>query len=141
MVCNNCGGFIPDGSVACPNCGTPVAAPGYMQPQQGGYPQQPAGYPQQPGGYGGYQPADQPGRGLAIASMVLGIICLVFIFFGVFAWIGSILGIIGLILGAVAKSKGYVGSAASAGLVMCIIGTAVTLITWIACAACIGSLY
>ena len=137
MVCNNCGGFIPDGSMACPNCGTPVAAPGYGQPQQGGYMQpQQGGYPQQPGYGGGYpQPVQQPGRGLAIASMVLGIICLVFIFFGVFAWIGSILGIIGLILGAVAKSKGYV-----AGLVMCIIGTALTLITWIACAACVGSL-
>ena len=44
-------------------------------------------------------------NGMAVASLVLGIVSAVCIFFGYFAFIGIITGIIGLILGIMAKKK------------------------------------
>lgn len=61
--------------------------------------QQPVG--QQPVG----QQPEQPGKGQATASMILGIVTLVCIFFGYGALLGIITGIIGLILGIKSKNK------------------------------------
>ena len=59
------------------------------------------------------------GKGLAIASMVLGIISLaLFIYF-------SFLGILAIVFAIVAKKKGFTGGSATAGLVMGIISTAI----------------
>lgn len=79
-------------------------------------------------------------NGKAVASLVLGIISLVFIFFGTFAFIGMILAIIGLILGISAKKENPEDGKAKAGVVLSIIGLALCALTLIACAACIGSL-
>lgn len=79
-------------------------------------------------------------EGKAIASLVLGIISLVFIFFGTFAFIGMILAIIGLILGISAKKENPEDGKAKAGVVLCIIGLALCTVSLIACALCIGSL-
>lgn len=79
-------------------------------------------------------------NGKAVASLVLGIISLVFIFFGTFAFIGMILAIIGLILGISAKKESPEDGKAKAGVVLCIIGLALCTVSLLACAICVGSL-
>lgn len=105
MFCNKCGANLPDGTTFCPNCGAPMQN-GY---QQNGY---------QQNGY--QQPVSQPGKGLAIAGMILGIIS--------FFCFPAITGALGIIFGAVAKSKGYRGGMATAGIVCGVIGIVLWLI-------------
>lgn len=78
---------------------------------------------------------------MAVASLVLGIISVIFgVFLSSFAgWLGAIIGIIGIILGAVAKKKPESSGVATAGLVLSIIGTILSLLLYIACLACVGS--
>lgn len=78
--------------------------------------------------------------GKATASLVLGIISIVFIFFNVYAFIGIILAIIGLVLGIQAKKDNPQDGKATAGVVLSIIGLALCAIAFLACAACIGTL-
>ncbi len=73
---------------------------------------------------------------MAVASLVLGIISVVFPFIGL-GLIGLIVGIVGLILGIIAKKKAPSGMA-TAGLVLSIVGVSLTLLVLIACAACYG---
>lgn len=79
-------------------------------------------------------------EGKAVASLVLGIISMVFIFFGTFAFVGMILAIIGLILGISAKKENPEDGKAKAGVVLSIIGLALCALSFIACAICVGSL-
>lgn len=75
---------------------------------------------------------------MAVASMVLGILALVFaIVGGGVSWLGIVIGIIGIILAAVARKNGPSGMA-TAGLVMSIIGTSLALVFWLACIACVA---
>lgn len=77
---------------------------------------------------------------MGVASLVLGIIAIVIsIFFAGFNWLGAVLGIVGIVLGALGR-KGEKRGAATAGLVLSIIAFALGLITWIACAACVGGI-
>lgn len=77
---------------------------------------------------------------MAVASLVLGICALVFPFIGL-GWLSMLLGIVGLILGALGKKKNPEKKGiATAGLVMSIIAVALGLVSWIACAACVGGL-
>ena len=71
---------------------------------------------------------------MAVASMVLGIVALVFTIFGA-APVGVITGIVGIALAAIAKKNAPSGMA-TAGLVMSIIAVSLALVFWIACAAC-----
>ncbi|MBE5967656.1 MAG: hypothetical protein E7255_11950 [Lachnospiraceae bacterium] len=77
-------------------------------------------------------------NGKATASLVLGIISLVFIFFGTYAFLGIILAIIGLVLGIQAKKEDPNDSKARAGVVLSIVGLALCAVTFVACFACIG---
>lgn len=95
--------------------------------------QQPVG--QQPVG----QQPEQPGKGQATASMILGIVTLVCIFFGYGALLGIITGIIGLILGIKSKKQAPSGMA-TAGIVMSAIGLGLCLLTFVACVICAGAL-
>ena len=70
-------------------------------------------------------------NGMAVASLVLGIVSAVCIFFGYFAFIGIITGIVGLVLGVMAKKKQPCGMA-TAGIVL-------PLWLW-ACASSLSSL-
>ncbi|MCL2227345.1 MAG: DUF4190 domain-containing protein [Oscillospiraceae bacterium] len=66
------------------------------------------------------QPDGGQGKGMAIASLVLGILSVLdptFIF-------GIIMGIVGIVLAVMAKKKGYIGGMATAGMVLSIIGVA-----------------
>mgnify|MGYP004510625471 CR=1 FL=1 len=76
---------------------------------------------------------------MAVAALVLGIVSVVFAFIPGFYWIGLITGVIGIILGALAKKQASNGMA-TAGLVCSIIGVVFCAITFIACAACVGAI-
>ena len=78
-------------------------------------------------------------KNLATASLVLGIISVVCVFFGYGALLGIVLGIIGLILVINAKMAARRGMA-TAGIVLSIIAIAVCAIGFIACVACVGML-
>ena len=73
--------------------------------------------------------------GMAIAALVCGILSLVCACFGTFAWIGVVLGIVAVVLGVMANKKGK-DTKATAGLVMGIIGLALSAIIAIACTVC-----
>lgn len=103
--------------------------PQYQPPQAPNYPQQPM-YPQ--------GPAEQPGKGLAIGSLVCGIVGLVFVWFGYSALISLIAGIVGIILSVNAKKQGFVGGMNIAGLVVSIISAALGGIVFIACVSVLG---
>ncbi len=77
---------------------------------------------------------------MGVASLILGIISVVIaLFISGFGWIAALLGIVGIILGAMARKNGKDG-VATAGLVLSIIGVVLGLLLYIACVACIGGL-
>ena len=88
------------------------------------------------------QPYQQPqgGKGLAITSLVLGIVSVVFFWIPYVDILTLILGIAALILGIVAGKQGKNGMAI-AGLVLGIVGTVLSLISFITCVACYGCAY
>jgi Domain of unknown function (DUF4190) len=113
---------------------------GQQQPPYGGYPQYggtPTQYGQQPYqqygpqpygyGYGYPQPQVQPGNGIAVASLVCGILGV--LLFGIF---GMFLGPLALVFGAVGISRANRGASgkglAIAGLVMGCVATAVSVV-------------
>ena len=75
-------------------------------------------------------------NGLAIASLVLGIVGIVCIFAGK-GWLSLILGIIGIILAVKSKKQSPSGMA-TAGLVLSIISTVFGALVFIACTALVG---
>ena len=81
-----------------------------------------------------------PGKGLAIASLVLGIIAVALWFFGYSAIISVVLGIIGIILASSAKKKGFDGGVRTSGLVLSIIGLVGGAVAFVACVACASGL-
>ena len=79
---------------------------------------------------------------MGIASLVLGIVSLVCgCFLPGLQWIGSIAGLIGIILGALGRKNSEKKGIATAGLVCSIIGFVLSTIFYVACVACasIGS--
>ena len=105
MYCKNCGTNNESNSQFCSNCGASLAN---EQPVVTSAPVYNAA------------PVAQPGKGLAIAGMVCGIVS--------FFCFGVILGILAIIFGGVAKSKGYRGGMATAGIACGAIGLALWVI-------------
>ena len=83
---------------------------------------------------------NEPGKGAAIASLVLGIVSIAMWFFGMGALIGHITGIIGLICASSAKKAGFVGGMRTAGFVCSLIGVIGSALVFVACVACVGVL-
>ena len=137
-LCSNCGHDKGTGSY-CGACGQRSAAtnpppPQYQAPQQPQY--QPPQYQQQQYGVPQYSP-QAGGSGLAIASMVLGIVGIVFAFFCY--PVGFVCALVGLPLGGVAKSNIAKGTApassngqAVTGIVLSVITVAIAVIMMIA---------
>ena len=146
MHCSKCGFQNRDGVEICGGCGArlnvapqpqriygsqsgnaypPVQNRGYQQNSQMRYPQ-------------GYQMANgnRPGKGTAIASLVLGIVSIVCWFLLMFSFIGVITGIVGIVCSVLSKKAGYRGGLQTAGLVLSIIGTAISAIVFVACLSC-----
>ena len=82
---------------------------------------------------------EKKSNGFAVTSLVLGIVAIVFSFIGLSIPFGLIIGIVGIVLGIVAKKKNPTGMA-TAGLVLSIIGTVLCAIVFIACMACVGAI-
>ncbi len=150
MICQNCGATISDGTVFCEHCGAQVSAaapqqPAYQQPvyQQPVYqqPQQPV-YQQPVYQQPVYQKAPSvPGKGLGIASMVIGIVALAL---GIcLGWVGVIASIVAIAMGGVglnkAKAVGAKNGMAVAGLVCSIIALAFDIIWIVAIADAINT--
>ena len=76
--------------------------------------------------------------GLGILATVFGIFCCI-PGISAYGWIGIILGVIGIVLAAVANKKEKKGIN-TAGLVLSIIGTALCAILFIACVSCAAAL-
>lgn len=74
---------------------------------------------------------------MGVASLVLGIVSVVWSCFGG-TWLSAIVGLVGIVLGAIAKKNAV--KCAAAGLVLSIIGTILGLLVYIACFACVGGL-
>ena len=89
---------------------------------------------------GGKNSDTVPGKGAAVAAMVLGIVSIVFWFFGAGAFVGLITGIIGLICSSSAKKAGYSGGMQTAGFVCSLIGLVGSALAFVACVACVGAL-
>ena len=70
-----------------------------------------------------------PGKGKAIASLVLGI-CAMLI---PIPFLDVILGVVGIVLAVMAKKEGYTGGMATAGLVCSIIGTVFAVVFTLSC--------
>ena len=119
MTCTNCGAQCPDNSAMCQNCGAPLHS--VQQQYRPQYQARPM-YTAVP---------TVPGKGLGVASMVLGIISLALFCFW---YLALPCGLIAIVLGAVGGSKakraGMTNGMATAGLVCgCIaIGLALLLI-------------
>lgn len=76
---------------------------------------------------------------MGIASLVLGIVSLVCgLFLAGFQWVGAIVAIIGIVLGALARKKPETKGIATAGMVCSIIGFVLCVVLYIACAACVS---
>ena len=100
MFCPRCGSQSSDNTVFCAYCGTRID--GNDRKEQ----------------LVNSQPQKQPGHGMAVASLVLGIIGIVLI--------GFVFGILAIIFGSIAKKQGYKGGRATAGLTLGIIA----LVLW-----------
>ncbi|MEE0061342.1 MAG: DUF4190 domain-containing protein [Acutalibacteraceae bacterium] len=140
MLCNRCGTDNQIGTRFCTNCGADLMEQAQHEQNQAGF-QQPTyqqfdyqqnNYQQQPYQQQYQQPYYQqqmyqqpmtpaePGRGFAIASLVLGIVS--FICFPI------ITGGLGIAFGIVAKKKGSRSPMATAGIICGIVG----IVLWIA---------
>ncbi len=76
----------------------------------------------------------------AIASLVLGVISLLFALFGSGTnWIGLIAGIVGIVLGAMARKENQT-SLATAGFVCSIVGSVLSIVFFVACVICVGAM-
>lgn len=117
MVCKKCGTDCGENTGFCPTCGAAlteqvVPEQPTVQPQQPDMPIYQPPYPQE-------APAAQ-GKGLAVASLILGIVS--------FFCFAIITGILAIVFGSIAKSKGYRGGLATGGIVCGIIGVALWLL-------------
>jgi len=106
--CSQCGSAIEAGARFCPSCGQPSQS----TPMS-------AAPPQQYGANVQNQSADPPGKGMALASIIVGVagMCV--------PYGGIVLAIIGLVLGVVSKNKltegGQPTGMATAGIVIGVI--------------------
>ena len=129
MFCTNCGAQCPDNSAKCQNCGAPLQS---AQPQ----PAQPQPHPMYP-----VAPV-VPGKGMGVASLVLGIISLVLF---CFLPVSMPCGLIAIILGAVgmmkAKQAGMSNGTATAGLVCGCIAIGLALLLSLIARSLLGELF
>ncbi|MCI6991035.1 MAG: hypothetical protein MR910_06405 [Clostridiales bacterium] len=79
-----------------------------------------------------------PGKSNATASLVLGIISVVFWFFGYSSILSVILAIIGLAQASKARELGYEDPIRTAGFVLSLIGLIGGALAFVACIACVS---
>ena len=133
MYCPKCGAVCEDGAKFCPSCGNNMNAapvqPAYQQPTQPVYQQPVYQQPVQPVYQQPVATPAVPGKGLGVASMVLGIVSLAMFC----VWYLAIpCALVGCILGAVslnkAKQAGMKNGMGTAGLTCSLIALAILII-------------
>lgn len=90
-------------------------------------------------GGAGYRADNKSSSGAAVASLVLGVLSLICVFFGYGAIIGLILGIVGVALGAKARKEAQTGIA-TAGFVCSLLGLIFCAVALVCAVACLGTL-
>ncbi len=80
----------------------------------------------------------QPAHGKAVASLVLGIVAIVFWFFGIGSLVSLILAIVGLVLASQAKKEGNDEGIRKAGFVLSLIALIGGAIAFVSCVICVG---
>lgn len=80
--------------------------------------------------------ANSEKNSMAVASLVLGIVSVVGSFFGAWALLGLIAGIVGIVLAVKGKKIPAKKGMATAGLVLSIVGTSLSGLMFV-CAACV----
>lgn len=124
--CSNCGTVLADGIAFCDNCGTPVANEadrGFGAPAASAG-VQPDGRNDAPVGPIFNAGLPKKASGMAIASLVLGIISVVTSAFGV----GLLFGIAAIVLFAVARKKKDRSGVGLAGMITGIVGTVLSVV-------------
>ena len=125
--CSKCGAEIPEGSRFCTKCGAPVNGDpsGKSQQTMEGETSTAQKLERQSGtqpfGSKGQSGADN-GHGLAVGSLVCGIIAVVCWFFGYGSFLSIVLGIVGLVLAGNAKKAGNDEGMRTAGFVLSLLG-------------------
>lgn len=76
---------------------------------------------------------------MAVASLVLGIVSIVFGVIGLGLPLGFICGVVGIVLGVLGKKDFARAGMAKAGFICSIIGTILSVFALIACTACLGT--
>lgn len=123
-----------------PNQNQPYQQQGQQQNQSQGQYQGQYQMPNQPYQQPPYGPMQPEGHGLAVGSLVCGIIGLACLLLNTFAFIGSIVAIVGLVLASKAKSKGNNEGIRSAGFVLSLIAVIIDSLFFLACRACVAIL-
>lgn len=81
------------------------------------------------------------GKGMSIAALVLGIVAVILAWFYMVNIVAIILGVVGIVLAIMgskkAKAAGEPTGMATAGLVLSIIGTALSVIGFLSCTVCV----
>ena len=90
-------------------------------------------------GAAGYRADESTNSSLAIAALVIGILSIVFALFLKYKWIGLVLAIVGVVLGAKARKQSQT-KMATAGFVCSIVGLALSVVFWVCLLACGASL-
>lgn len=105
----------------------------YQQgPEQGQIPYGNVSYPTQ---------TNSQQDGFAITSLILGILSLLFVFLGPYAFFGCLTGIAGIIFGVVSRKKRGSSAMGTAGLIMSSIAVGLCIIITIACVACTAAMF
>lgn len=145
MYCNKCGNAIPDGSNVCAYCGTPVGeasgADGAGTNRQNVYRETPPNYAGQTGGSSQYtyqqssnagygygapvNPVDSGAVGMAVTSLVLGIIALLLVCCVSIWWLTVLVAIVSIVFGAVSLGKRMGGRGMAIAGVICSIAALV----------------
>ena len=125
MICQNCKTEIPDDVVFCPHCGQKISSEETSADHTA--PAEDVEHSQNL-----QNSSEEPGRGKATASMVLGIVAVVFFFTGLGAIVSVVCGIIGLVISNQSKAEGTSSAVRTAGFVLSLIGLIVGAIVVIA---------
>lgn len=153
MFCGNCGNQVNEGTRFCPKCGQPIAqaAPTNTPAPSAGVSNQTPAPISAPYNQSYYSPGSNypngaggasDGKGLQVASLVLGIIGLIISFFGtMFGVVGFLMGIVAVICAASGMKKAGMQphGMATAGLVCGILAIVFGLGSALCWGLCIGA--